>query len=159
MSLRLDHSSQAALDALDAELRAAAEALGFALLPQLTRLKPGMSRRDADADGEPVLESLALAPEGEPDPLSLAAVVAAHRAYARSRGDADGVSAGALAIARLLVWNQRAAMLGRAPKVAWIGPEARRPENVEGVALTASCVLRTGDTRRTARAVAVVRPG
>lgn len=158
MSLRLDDGSQAALDALDAELRAAAEALGLALLPQLTRLKPGMSRPQDGSGMDAVLESLALAPEGEPDALSLAAVLAAHRAYARSRGDADGVSSGALAIARLLVWNQRAAMLGTAPRVAWIGPEARRPENVEGVALTATCVLRTGETRRTARAVAVVRP-
>lgn len=156
MALRLTEQSAQGLDALEPELRAAAEAIGMSLLPRLRDLKPGMTRLDPDP-GDVTLLSLAVPPEGEPDALSLAAVLAAHRAYARSRGDAEGLSVGALAIARLLVWAQRAAMLGRAPAVAWIGPEARRPEGLEGTALTATCTVAAGEGRRTARAVAVLR--
>lgn len=157
MGLRPDDRSRAGLDALERELRAAAEAVGLSLLPQLTSLKPGMSRLEGTPAPEAVLTSLDLPPEGEPDPVTLAAVLAAHRAYVRSRGDAEGVSTGALALARLLVWAQRAAMLGRRPTVAWIGPEARRPEGIEGMSLTATCVIEVGGSRRTARAVAVLR--
>lgn len=156
MALRLTDRSAQGLDALDPELRAAAEALGMALLPRLRDLKPGMTRLDAGSP-EATLTSLDVPPEGEPDPLSLAAVLSAHRAYVRSRGEPEGVSTGALAIARLLVWAQRAAMLGPAPRVAWIGPEARRPDGVEGVPLTATCTVSAGESRRTARAVAVLR--
>ncbi|HWH15089.1 MAG TPA: hypothetical protein VNT51_10110 [Miltoncostaeaceae bacterium] len=108
--------------------------------------------------GDPLLASLALPPEGEPDPVSLAAVLAAHRGYVRGRGTPDGVSLGALAIARLLAWAQRATMLGRAPQVAWVGPEARRPADVPGVALIATATVEAGGARRSARAVALVRP-
>lgn len=158
MALRLTEQSARGLEALEPELRAAAEAMGLALLPRLQQLRPGMSAITAgDVDAE--LSTLAIPQEGEPDPLSLAAVVAAHRAYVRARGAPDGVSTGALAIARLLVWTQRAALLGRPTTLAWIGPEARRPAGVDGVAITATCTVRAGDTARTARAVALVRAG
>jgi hypothetical protein len=144
------------VDALDPELRAGAEAIGMSLAPQLGRLRPGLSKGAAEAAPDVLLVSLTLGPEEGPDPLSMAAVQAAHRAYVRGRGAPDGASLGALALARLLVWAQRAAILGRPPRIAWIGPEARRPEGVAGTAITAACTAEVDGARRSARAVAVV---
>jgi len=153
MGLRLQPEAVSALARLDPELRAAAEAIGRSVATQLGRLKPGTTAAPQGA----VLTSVAMAPEGEPDLVSLAAIAAAHHAYVRGRGDAEAVSTGALALARLLVWGQRAAMLGPAPRITWIGPEPRRPEGTDGVALTAECVIEIpGGTRRRARAVALL---
>ncbi len=159
MGLRLSPEAVSALARLEPEVRAGAEAIGFAVAAQLGRLRPGLTATEAGT--EPLLSSLAMAPEGEPDPVSLAAIVAAHNGYVRGRGDAGAVSAGALALARLLVWGQRAAMLGPAPRITWIGPEPRRPEGAEGMTFTAEAVVESeGGGRRRARAVAIVeRPG
>ncbi|MEZ0283813.1 MAG: hypothetical protein ACAH79_01080, partial [Thermoleophilia bacterium] len=81
------------------------------------------------------------------------------RSYVAARGQPEGVSAGALALGRLLVWAQRAAMLGPPPKVVWVGPATRRPDDEEGrLALSArSAVTMAGATRR-AEAVALIEP-
>jgi hypothetical protein len=73
------------------------------------------------------LVALSLDREQTPDPISLVACLGAHRAYVERRGNPDGVSLGALALARLLVWATRATMIGPAPEVVWLGPGARRP--------------------------------
>lgn len=128
------------------------------LREQLVRLAPGLTRAGDDgADPSALLVSLDLDHEGAPDALSLAACVAAHRAYVTARGRPEGVSAGALAIARLLVWAQRAALLGPAPRIGWIGPAARRPEgDTESLALGARCALEVDGATRRAEALALV---
>ncbi|WP_217912679.1 hypothetical protein [Miltoncostaea marina] len=158
MTLRLGDAHRAAADALDAELRAGAEAIGVGLQPHLRRLAPGLTRpREGDAgEADATLLELDLERDGEPDALSLVACLAAHRGYVASRGEPDGVSAGALAIARLLVWGQRAAMLGPAPRIEWIGPAARRPEAGDRLALSARCALEMGGATRRAEAVALI---
>jgi hypothetical protein len=156
--LRLAEAHDELVRALEPELRIAAEALGLGLRDQLTRLAPGLTRPAEGADGDDaVLVDLDLEHEGPPDALSLVAVMAAHRSYVAARGRPEGVSAGALALARLLVWAQRAALLGPAPRLVWVGPAARRPEGEEGrVVLTArSAVEMAGATRR-AEAVALI---
>ena len=157
MGLLLPEEQRAAVDALDAELRVAAEALGAGLRGRLVQLRPGLA--GAGDEGPPVatLVALDLEREGAPDALSLAACLAAHRAYVAARDQADGLSLGALALGRLLVWAQRAALLGPAPKVAWLGPPNRRPEPQPGqFSLESRCVVRVGDRNREARAVALV---
>jgi hypothetical protein len=156
MGLRLSPEDASALEGLEPELRAAAEAIGLSLGTQLGRLRPGLSKGAAGAAPDVLLVSLTLGPEDRPDAVSLAAVAAAHRAYLRARGAPDGASLGALALARLLVWAQRAAMLGTTPRIAWIGPEPRRPEGVPGTAVTAACTAEVDGARRAARAVAIV---
>ncbi len=158
MGLRLTDAHQQAVAALEPGLRSAAEALGTALRPQLARLAPGMTRpREGEAGGEALLEALDLDREGPPDALSLAACLAAHRAYVAGRGQPDGVSAGALALARLLVWAQRAAMLGPAPEIRWLGPAPRRPEgHDDALALGARCSLEMGGAVRRAEALALI---
>ncbi len=159
MGLHLPEEQRAAVDALEAELRVAAEALGAGLRPQLMQLRPGLMEGDGDGAPPPVatLVTLDLEREGAPDPLSLAACLAAHRAYVAARDRPDGVSLGALALVRLLVWAQRAALLGPAPRVGWLGPPARRPELAPGqFALEARCVAQVGDRTREARAVALI---
>lgn len=159
MGLRLADAHSERIGSLEPGLRSAAEALGLALRPQLAGLAPGLTRpRQGDPPGaEAVLTSLDLDHEGEPDTLSLAACLAAHRAYVGSRGDPEGVSAGALALARLLVWAQRAAMLGAAPRIEWIGPAPRRPAGHEAsVALAARCALELGGVVRRAEALALI---
>lgn len=159
MALRLSDAHSERVGALEPGLRAAAEAIGVALRPRLSQLAPGLTRpREADPeDADAVLVGLDLDREGEPDPLSLVACTAAHAAYVGSRGRADAVSAGALALARLLVWAQRAAMLGPAPRVEWIGPAARRPEEMgDRIALSARCALEMGGAIRRAEAVALI---
>lgn len=160
MPLRLTDDDHARVAALDAELRTAAEAIGAALAPQLKRLTPALAPQAGGAEPEAVLTALDLDHEGAPDPLSLAACVAAHRAYVAARGRPEGVSTGALAIARLLVWGQRAALLGPAPKIAWIGPAPRQPEAGAGqAALRARCVVTVAGTTRRAEAAALVAGG
>lgn len=158
MGLRLTDAHSERIGALEPGLRSAAEALGAALRPQLARLAPGLTRpREGEAGGDALLAVLDLDREGEPDALSLAACVAAHRAYVAGRGQPEGVSAGALALARLLVWAQRAAMLGPAPTIAWIGPAPRRPEGFpDAIALGARCALELGGTTRRAEALALI---
>jgi hypothetical protein len=160
MGLRLSDGDSAQIGGLDPDLRVAAEAIGLGLREQLVRLAPGITRPAEDAgDVEPdaTLVSLELDHEGAPDALSLCACVAAHRAYVSARGRPQAVSAGALALARLLVWAQRAALLGPAPRVEWLGPAPRAPEAAEGqVALGARCALEMGGRTRRAEATAVI---
>ena len=67
------------------------------------------------------------------------------------------MSAGALALGRLLVWAQRAAMLGPPPKLVWVGPAARRPEDAEGrIALSARSAVEIAGATRRAEAVALI---
>jgi hypothetical protein len=137
----------------------AAEAIGVALRDQLTRLAPGLTRPPEGAAGEAqaTLLDLDLDHEGAPDGVSLVACLAAHRAYVAARKRPEGVSAGALALARLLVWGQRAAMLGPAPRIAWLGPAPRAPEPTAGqVRLAARCALSVGNATRRAEAVALI---
>ena len=158
MPLRLADAHQGLIGAVEPELRAAAEAVGIGLQGQLTRLAPGLTRpRDGESgDGVATLLDLDLDHEGAPDGLTLVACLAAHRGYVTARGEADGVSAGALAIARLLVWGQRAAMLGTVPRIEWIGPSARRPEPGERLVLGARCALEMNGATRRAEAVALI---
>ncbi len=86
------------------------------------------------------------------------ACIAAHRAYVTARGRSGGVSAGALALARLLVWAQRAALLGRPPRIGWIGPAPRTPEAEGRVALAARAAVKIGDATRRAEAVVLLEP-
>jgi hypothetical protein len=163
MALRLPEAQAELVGALEPDLRVAAEALGFGLRDQLTRLAPGLTRAADGADDEPdaVLVGLDLDHDGAPDALSLAAVLAAHRSYVTARGRPGAVSTGALALSRLLVWAQRAAMLGPAPRVVWVGPSARRPEGEEGrIALSARSAVEIAGTTRRAEAVALLEaPG
>jgi hypothetical protein len=150
------------VEALEPELRIAAEAIGLALRDQLTRLAPGLTRPpegQGDAATEAVLVDLDLDHDGAPDAVSLVAIVAAHRSYVSARGRPDAVSAGALALGRILVWAQRAALLGPAPRVVWVGPAARRPDDSEGrIALSARCAIEIAGTTRRAEAVALIEP-
>lgn len=157
LTLSGPHSELAA--AVEPELRVAAEAIGAALRDQLVRLAPGLTRPSGGAPGpvEATLVALDLDHEGGPDGLSLVACVAAHRAYLAARKQPEGVSAGALALARLLVWGQRAAMLGPAPRIAWLGPAPRAPRPEPGqVTLAARCALSVSGSTRRAEAVAVI---
>ena len=156
--LRLPEGVQDGLDALEPDLRSAARAIGAGLRAELTRMRPALSRTDDGADPDAELVSLDLEHEGGADALSLSACLAAHRAYVTERGHPEGVSLGALAIARLLVWGTRASMLGPAPKVTWIGPPGRRPDLREDeLSLAATAVVRIGEAERRAGAVAVVK--
>lgn len=158
MGLRLGPERQAAVDGLESELRAAAVALGSGLGPELARRAPGLAAGAGEsAEPDALLLELALDREPEPDAVTLAACAAAHRAYVTGRGRPEGVSMGALALARLLVWASRAALLGAVPKLVWLGPPTRRPEPGEDrVALEARCVCEIAGARREARAAALV---
>ena len=157
MALRLSEAQAELVGALEPDLRIAAEAIGFGLRDQLTRLAPGLTRPPEGADADAVLVDLDLDHDGAPDALSLAAVMAAHRSYVAARGQPEGVSAGALALGRLLVWAQRAAMLGPPPKVLWVGPATRRPDDEEGrLALSARSAVTMAGTTRRAEAVALI---
>lgn len=160
MALRLPDAQAERLRALDPELRMAAEAIGMGLRDQLTRLAPGLTRPSEGQDDTAIdatLVDLDLDHEGAPDALSLAACIAAHRSYVAGRGRPDGVSAGALALGRLLVWAQRAALLGPPPRVVWLGPATRRPADLEGrIVLSARCALEIGGRTRRAEAVALI---
>jgi hypothetical protein len=155
--LRLSEAQAEQVGALEPDLRMAAEAIGFGLRDQLTRLAPGLTRPPEGAQADAVLVDLDLDHDGAPDALSLAAVMAAHRSYVAARGQPEGVIAGALALGRLLVWAQRAALLGPAPKVVWVGPATRRPEDEEGrLALSARSAVTMAGTTRRAEAVALI---
>ena len=158
MGLRLRDDHSELLGTVEPELRVAAEALGMGLRAELIRLAPALTRPPGDAPegADATLAQLDLDHEGAPDALSLAACVAAHRAYAIARGDPEAVSAGALALARLLVWAQRAAMLGPAPRVEWLGPAPRRPEPEGRLSLGARCALEMHGATRRAEAVALI---
>jgi len=160
MGLRLADAQAEMLRGLEPELRMAAEAIGLGLRDQLTRLAPGLTRPAQGGDDrevDAVLIELDLDHDGAPDALSLAACVAAHRTYVSARGRPEGVSAGALALGRLLVWAQRAALLGPAPRLVWVGPAARRPEGEdERLALSARCALEIGGRTRRAEALALI---
>lgn len=157
MSLHLAPALREALDATDPELRGVAQALGLGVAGRLGSLRPALTRGEGGAP-MPRVEILAidLAHEGAPDGLTLAACEAAHQSYVASRGEPAATSLGALAIARLLIWAQRAALLGRTPDVLWIGPSARRPQDLEGIEISASCTGSVDGTRRSAAAIAVV---
>ncbi len=156
MTLRLPDSLRAPIEALEPELLAAAQAIGLGALPKLSELKPGLT--DTSAPGTPSLEAIDLPPEGAPDALSAAAVLAAHQAYVRQRGAPDAISLGALSLARLIVWMQRATMLGGGPpQVVWIGPEGRLPDGLTGTRLVATATIEQDGRRRSARAVAIVQ--
>jgi hypothetical protein len=161
VGLRLDDARSELVGAVDPQLRVAAEAIGMGLRGELARLAPGLTRPPGSGadDTHATLLSLDLDHEGEPEGLSLIACMAAHRAYVIARGAPEGVSAGALALARLLVWSQRAALLGTAPSVTWIGPASRRPEDAGGaLALSARCALDLRGATRRAEAVALITP-
>jgi hypothetical protein len=159
MSVRFTPALQEALDGLDGDLRAPAHAVGISLAAQLGTLRPAITHAP-DQGNDPDIEVLALDLDGEggPDPVSLAACRIAHDSYVTARGAPSGASLGALALARVLVWLQRAAVLGTPAEVVWIGPPQRRPDHALGIQITASCTALVDGTRRTARALAVVRP-
>lgn len=158
MSLRLAPALQETLEAIDPELRGPAHAIGMGLGKQVGPLRPALTLGiDPTVPPEVEVISLELAPEGEPDAISLAACQAAHQTYVTSRGAPASASLGALAIARLLVWAQRAALLGATPQITWIGPPQRRPPDAAGIEIRASCVALVDGTRRTATAIALVR--
>ncbi len=126
---------------LEPDLQAGASAIAMAATARLVDLAPAL--RPARDEAEPVHEvvSLTLQPDDPLDALTMASCMAAHNAYVASRGRPGGVSPGALALARLLVWATRAEMLGGRPDVRWIGPPARRPDDIEGLVVTASAEL------------------
>lgn len=131
--------------------------IGAGIASRLVELAPGMTSR-GDGDGSQ-LESLALDREEHPDAASLTACLHAHAAYVRHRRADDGLSVGALALARLLVWANRAAMIGAPPELVWLGPATRAPDPAVGQhAIEAVCRVSLGDVTREARAVALARP-
>jgi hypothetical protein len=157
VALELPPEVQAGLDALEPDLRAAAASIGLAVQAELVTRKPALLRTEGGS-GAPrvVLVSLDLERDGDADLVSLAACLAAHGGYVRSRGDAHGVSLGALALSRLLVWSTRAALLGPAPRLVWIGPPARCPELGSGqISLTATAAATVDDVARRAQATGV----
>ncbi len=155
MSVRLCPALREVLDSLDPDLRLFAATMGSGLAPQLSRLQPALTPSAASSDGYE-LASITLSGDDAPDGLSLSACLGAHDAYLATRGDPGGISLGALAIARILVWAQRAAILGSAPRIQWIGPPARRPEGLEGLILTATCRASDGTSSRSAQAIAIL---
>ncbi len=158
MSLQLAPALREVLDATDPDLRAAAQAIGIAVAAQLEPLRPALTRAGGHPASVPVeIVSLDLIPEDPPDGLTLVACEAAHQTYVRGRGAPAATSLGALAIARLLVWAQRAAILGRPPTILWIGPVQRRPEGLEGIEIHSACSGLVTGVKRTAKAVAVIQ--
>ena len=142
---------------LDPDLANAARGIGFAVGARLRELAPAL--RPASGTGaEPdlVIEAITLDPDDPLDPLTIIACIQAHDSYVAGRGRPAAASPGALALARLLAWSARAEMLGRAPRIAWIGPPARRPDDIPGHAVTATVTLSDGDSRVRAAAVAVI---
>lgn len=155
MGIRLSEGPDPAA-ALDPDLANAARGIGVALAARLRELAPAI--RPATDTGEPdlVIEEITLDPEDPLDPLTLLACMSAHDAYVAARGRAAGASPGALALARVLAWASRAEMLGRAPRIQWLGPPARCPDGIVGTAVTARVHLTGPDGSVRAAAVAVV---
>jgi len=142
---------------LDPDLVNAARGIGFAVGARLRELAPALRPvNESGAEPDLVIEEIDLDPTDPLDPLTLIACLQAHDAYAMARGRPGAASPGALALARVLTWAARAEMLGRAPRIAWIGPPARRPQGLVGHAVTASVSLRDGDHLVRAVAVAVI---
>jgi hypothetical protein len=159
MGLRLSDAHAERTAGIEPELRVAAEAIGLGLREQLLRLAPALTRPAQGVAGEveATLVDLDLDHEGAPDGLTLVACIAAHRTYVAARGRPEAVSAGALALARLLVWGQRAAMLGPPPRIEWLGPAPRRPEPEGGqLTLSARCSLEVAGATRRAEASALI---
>ncbi len=161
MSLRLAEPLQEHLDDLDADLRAAAGAIGAAIGAELARIRPALLRgsRDEGYEPEAVLLGLELEREGVADAVALSACLTAHRVYVESRGHPEAVSLGALPLAHLLFWASRASVLGsESPTIDWIGPSSRRPDTGHHqFGLEALCAAEVDGERREARAVALVR--
>lgn len=158
MPLSLSSTDAARVAEVEMQLRMAAEMMGTALRDRLVSLAPALAPVGEDgSESEATLELLELDHEGSADPLSLAACIAAHRAYVTARGRPGAVSSGALALSRILIWAQRAAMLGRVPDIAWIGPAPRCPAATPSQAtLRARATVRLGDARRRAEAAALI---
>lgn len=154
MGIRLSGGPDPAA-ALDPDLANAARGIGVAVAARLRDLAPAI--RPATDAGEPdlVVEEITLEPADPLDPVTLLACMSAHDAYVAARGRAGGASPGALALARVLTWASRAEMLGRTPRIAWIGPPARRPDDLQGTAITATVRLAgpAGPVRAAAMAV------
>ncbi len=142
--------------ALDPDLAHAARGIGLAVAVRLRDLAPAI--RPAAAEGEPelVVDEITLDPPDPLDPLTLIVCLAAHDAYVAGRGRAAAASPGALALARILAWASRAEMLGRAPRIVWIGPAARRPDDVSGHLVSVTVRLTGPEGPVKATAVAVV---
>lgn len=156
MGIRLAEGPDPA-SALDPDLANAARGIGVAVAARLRDLAPAIRPAD-DAGAEPdlVIGEITLEPEDPLDPLTLLACMSAHDAYVAARGRAAGASPGALALARVLAWASRAEMLGRAPRIQWLGPPARCPDGIVGTAVTARVHLTGPDGSVRAAAVAVV---
>lgn len=124
---------------LDPAVAQAARGIGAAVAMRLAELAPAL--RPAEDDGsepELLIEDVTLDPADPLDAVTLVACLQAHDSYVAARGRPGGASPGAWALARVLAWAARAEMLGRAPRIAWIGPPARRPADVRGTAITAT---------------------
>lgn len=157
LGLAADTARRAA--ALDAALRAAAEAIGGGLRPAIADLAPALVAPAESGGPEPAgeLRDLDLDHEGAPDELSLVACLAAHAAYVRGRGRPDALSVGALPIARLMVWAHRATLLGASPRLLWVGPVVRAPEpGPDQLLLRARCAVAVDGAVRRAEAAAIV---
>lgn len=128
---------------LDPDLARAARGIGMAVAIRLRDLAPAI-RPALPGGDEPtfLIEAMDLDPPDPADPVTLVACLEAHDAYVAGRGRPGAASPGALALARVLVWAARAEVLGRAPRIAWIGPPSRRPDGAEGHAVTADVRLR-----------------
>ena len=142
---------------LDPDLANAARGIGFAVGARLRELAPAL-RPASDSGAEPdlVIDEITLDPDDPLDPLTMIACMQAHDSYVVGRGRPGAASPGALALARLLAWAARAEMLGRAPRIAWIGPPARQPDDIQGLTVTATVSLSDGESRVRAAAVAVI---
>ena len=140
----------------DPDVQSGAQAIGFAVAARLRELAPAL--RPADGGAEPHFEitEIELVPDDPADDVTLVACLSAHDTYAAARGRPGGVSPGALALARVLVWATRAEMLGARHEVRWIGPPARMPDDMTGHVITAHVVLTSGATRARASAAMVV---
>lgn len=157
LTLSPEHAGRT--EGLDAELRAAADAIGMGLGSSIAELAPALMPPPAPGGAEAMgeLRELDLDHEGPPDGLSLLACVAAHRAYVRGRGRPDALSVGALPIARLMVWAHRATLLGAAPRLVWVGPAIRAPEaGPQQMVLRARCAVAVDGSVRRAEAAALV---
>lgn len=128
--------------ALDPDLAQAAKGIGLAVGMRLRELAPAL-RPALEGGAEPdlVIDEITMDPDDPTDAVTLVAVIEAHDAYVSARGRPTAASPGAIALARVLAWAARAEMLGRAPDVRWIGPPTRRPDDIEGYAVTATVRL------------------
>lgn len=143
--------------ALDPDLAGAAHAIGLAVSHRVVALAPALTAVAADGT-EPtvILVGIDMEPADPADPITMMACLGAHHAYVVARGRPDGVSLGALALARILVWAARAEVLGRAPSIVWIGAPRRRPDDMGGHLIVADARGTADDKPCHARAAALV---